>query len=183
MRLPKTCSRLGEREFDHDRSGCEGQLTEQSSMPLPPGERAHPTSSHLAGGPSGQRYTAGRRRGLRGLLSPLRGVVRDGKGREVVQARSPKLAVLLADALNGELVPNQTDPPSGLPRYFVASSPSNPQRQIVSGVHSTIRNPARFGNGYIARTEDAELAGRLCALMNELDPENLKRVTRGFGWF
>ncbi len=100
-----------------------------------------------------------------------------------MQARSPQLAALLASVLNGELVAKQSDRPSALPRYFVQPSASSPERRVVFGMPSTARDPARFGDGRIAATEDAELAERLSARMNDLDPESLKRVTRGPGWF
>lgn len=43
--------------------------------------------------------------------------------------------------------------------------------------------PSAYGDGVIAISDDRELAERVVAKLNEVDPEPRRRAPRGMGWW
>jgi len=114
----------------------------------------------------------------------MRGLVEEAaSGAFVMRTRSPQLADVIARLLNGESVPPRAvADPSGLPRYS-ASRDASSARGLIYSAASTARSPAAFGDGVIVVSEDRALADRVASMLNEIDPEPRRRVTRGFGWW
>jgi hypothetical protein len=131
-------------------------------------------------------FTATRRRGLRGRIGLFRGVVLDSEA-EVVLARSPRLAAVIAGLLSGEDFPRvQVEHPSPLQTYSV-SRVGLPERYLVVADWSTRSNRSPFGDwmipGMIAETQDASLAEDVAHQLNTIDPRARPRVMRGMGWW
>jgi hypothetical protein len=130
-------------------------------------------------------FRGGRRRGVRGYLGFLRGVVEDAEG-HTVRVRSLALASALVEALNaGSEVaqPHQT-PDSRARRYSTLRTPNKRGDWIVVAAERGV-DPGRFGDGMIAATDDRRLAERVAELLNVLDPRHFKRPPKGsgFGWW
>ena len=131
-----------------------------------------------------KQYRGVRRRGVRGRVGLFRGAVVDERDEEVIRARSPRLAAVIARLLNGDELPStEVEDPSPVPAYAVTQGGGSDEQYFVVGVQSTARKPARFGDGLIARTVDRSLAAELVRKLNEIDPRARPRVTRGMGWW
>jgi hypothetical protein len=131
-----------------------------------------------------KRYRGERRRGVRGRVGLFRGVVVVEPDDEVIQARSPRLAAVIAQLLNGdELPPTQVEDRSPVPAYAVTHGGGSDEQYFVVGVQSTARKPSRFGDGLIARTVDRSTAAEVVRKLNEIDPRARPRVTRGMAWW
>ena len=129
-------------------------------------------------------YRGLRRRGIRGRVGLFRGVVLDDRETEVIRARSPRLAVVIARLLNGDEVPRtHVEDRSPVPGYAVSHAGQSPERYLVVAIQSTARSPRAFGDGVIAMTPDAPLAEHVVRKLNEIDPRARPRVTRGMGWW
>ena len=129
-------------------------------------------------------YRGARRRGIRGMVGLFRGVVLDGGESEVIRARSPRLAAVLAQLLNGDEVPrSHVEDRSPVPGYSVAHAGKSPERYLVVAIQSTARKPRAFGDGVIAMSSDAPLAESVARKLNEIDPRARPRATRGPGWW
>ena len=131
-----------------------------------------------------KQYRGERRRGIRGRVGLFRGVVVVERDDEVIQARSPRLAAVIAQLLNGdELPPTQVEDRSPVPAYAVTHGGGSDGQYFVVGVQSPARKPSRFGDGLIARTVDRSTAAEVVRKLNEIDPRARPRVTRGMAWW
>jgi hypothetical protein len=109
--------------------------------------------------------------------------VLDEQGEAVIRTRSPELAHAIARMLNGQEVErSQVADHSPVSRYQVAHGQTESERLIV-GVESNARNPSSFGDGVLARTDDASLAVDTARLLNDIDPRPRPRVQRRMGWW
>jgi hypothetical protein len=105
-------------------------------------------------------------------------------GRELVVTRTPELASVVARFLDGEEIPRrEVDDPSPYRRYTTGRDPRDSTRTVIYAAPSTVRHPSAFGDGTIARTDDANLAERVMAMLNDTDPDYRRKATRGFGWW
>ena len=127
------------------------------------------------------RYVGRRRSGIRGRLGLLRGAVDDREtGETVLYTRSPRLASVIARLLNGERVHRRRVESRSPVHRYGSGGDGTSTRRIVYAAASSGR--AGFGDGVVAVTEDRDLADRVSAMLNEIDPEPRPRVTR-FGWW
>lgn len=129
-------------------------------------------------------YRGVRRRGVRGRVGLFRGTVLDQRDAEVIRARSPRLAGLIAQLLNGDELPREeVEDPSPVSAYAVSRGGGSEAQYFVVGIQSTARKPSVLGDGPIARTIDRSLAEEVVRKLNEIDPRAKPRVTRGMGWW
>ena len=90
-------------------------------------------------------------------------------GAPLLLARSPEVARTLARLLAGEEIERHVvDDRSPWPRYETSTHPRNGRTSITS--QSSVHRAGLFGDGPIAETDDTELAHRIAALLNEIDP-------------
>ena len=125
-------------------------------------------------------YSAVRRPGLAGRIGVLRAAVyADGSDQPVLRARSPGVARMLAQLLNGEeLAKRVVEERAPSPRYTTMVVARTGRTLITA--QSTTRRRGALGDGPIAETDDADLARRLAALLNEIDPLPKARASGQF---
>jgi hypothetical protein len=135
--------------------------------------------------PVSRQFDGRRRAGIGGRLSFLRGVViNTAEEREIMRARSPHLATVIAQVLNGEtLALRKVEDRSPFARYTVSRDPRSDSHRVAIGAESTVQRPSAFGYGIIATTEDVSLADKVSQALNEFDPLPRARVMRGLDWW
>jgi hypothetical protein len=131
-------------------------------------------------------FRSRRRHGVRGRLGLLRAVVENGQG-QALRVRSPKLAHALASALDAAVEEDSSGSTSSLPavtRYSTSSGQRGRGETMILAAQRG-RDGGQFGDGIIAITDNAELAGRVADLLNRLDPAHFKPPPKGpgFGWW
>jgi hypothetical protein len=113
----------------------------------------------------------------------MRGEVLDQSGSPVIETRSAQLAEVIARLLNGQSVEqSDVEDRASLPRYQLSHGMRGRQCAIV-GIESSVRDSSRFGDGFLAATDDEVLAAKVAQMLNEVDPRRRPRVQRGFGWW
>jgi hypothetical protein len=129
-------------------------------------------------------YQGRRRSGVKGRLGLFRGVVLDVSGNAVASTRSPRLAHVIARALNGENLPRRkVDDASPLSRYTVGRTQSPSGAYAIYAAESTARSPSEFGDGVVAFSADRALAETVANTLNHIDPQPRPRIMRGMGWW
>ena len=98
-----------------------------------------------------------------------------------MMVRSPALAEFLVRHLNGERPQVAEGDRSRSPRYTVGHTQRHGE-WFVSSDASAARAPSMFGDGFIARTPDHQLAETAARILNDVDPKLRPRVTRA-GWW
>jgi hypothetical protein len=126
-------------------------------------------------------FRSQRRRGLRGRIGLFRARVENDQ-EEALRVRSPKLAQTIAVLLNEGVEDSSSVPPSRVIRYSAVSGRGS-ETMVVAAERG--RDAGRFGDGIVAVTDDRELAERVAAVLNRLDPAHFKQAQKGpgFGWF
>jgi hypothetical protein len=123
-------------------------------------------------------FEAGRRRGLPGRLSILRGVVRGDDGTEIL-VRSPALADAVASYLEGRATSRTATPApaSPVPRFAVSRTPDHAGQTLIFD-----NDRAMSGTGaVVGSTRSPALARRVAAFLNEAYPAKPVRRIRGMG--
>jgi hypothetical protein len=127
-------------------------------------------------------FRADHRRGLRGRLGPLRAVVTDDRGREIL-VRSPEVADVVTSVLNAR--PTDSHPAHSSSRVvrYSAVHARHGTTLIVSDDRG--RDKGVLAPGVLGRTSDRDLAERGAERLNEIDPAVLKPPPRrtGLGWW
>jgi hypothetical protein len=114
----------------------------------------------------------------------FRGVVVDASGDQIISARSPRLAEIIAKALNGDSHPHRAvQDASPLSHYTVGRTPVPSGGYAIYAAGSTARSPSAFGDGVVAVSTDREIAEVVAKTLNQIDPEPRHRIMRGIGWW